>query len=172
MISSLVDILELSRHQEILDDVYVIGEGAAPSNIPAAGNDVPRLLTTQSNNRVRYAITEASQSYTVFVSRYVPTNNHWRANGRSPDLMNLGMMPTFAGTGQGTTIYFTRWTWLVWLETLALAVTVLSLAYLWPQILETTSIKAASQDIIHWAARLKRINVIRRKRPKKSPRRL
>ncbi len=164
VMSSLEDLLELSRHQDIMEDVYLVGEGTVPSTIPAIGNDVPHLLTTKRNNRARYNLTESSQSYTIFVSRYGTTNHHWRADGRPPTLMNLGMMPTFSGTQQGDTIYFARWAWLIWLEAMALVATVLCLLYLWTHLLESTGIKAASRHLGPRAARLMRMNAIRRKR--------
>lgn len=132
-LGSLEEFLEISREQDVLSHAYVLEAGKASNQEIPAKEQAPELLMTEQRGLARYRLSETDRPYTVFVTRHASTNGKWSLSGQDPELMNLGMMPTFSREGGGDTVVFTRWGWLRFLELLSLSVAALCVLYLlWP----------------------------------------
>jgi hypothetical protein len=102
-IDNLDEYLELSKKQDVMDHVYVFGEGSQEQ-----GNGQMESLECREKSPVKYQVNGTSNLYTVFtVPQNVNTNN-WEYNGQGPILQNLGLMPAFVSSPEGGKIIYTR----------------------------------------------------------------
>ena len=133
VLGSLGELVEISRREDILSHVYVLEPKAESTDASHGLVRGPEFPPVQRTHAGRYRVAETSRPYTVFVTKYGTTSRHWRLGGQGPDLMNLGMMPTFRSDGDVSTISLSRWTWLLAIDGLSLFVAVVSAVYLlWP----------------------------------------
>ena len=131
LLSSLDQIVELSREEDLMANVYLLeGDGAGIAEVSGSGPDFPEVKRV---SMVRYEIGPRDVPYTILVTRHGATNDLWRLDGKAPDMMNLGMMPVYRSDGSPATAYFSRWTWVLALNSLALLGALASVVYLlWP----------------------------------------
>jgi len=101
-IKSLEEYLELSKSQDVMKHLYIMG--SEPSG---NGNAEAEELNFAEKSPVTYQVEGTSHRYTVFS---VPQNvgtEHWEYNGKKP-LKNLGFMPTFESSSDGGKVIYTR----------------------------------------------------------------
>jgi hypothetical protein len=102
-IGSLNEYLELSKKQDVMEHIYVFGDG-----LQDEGNGEMESLEYTEKSAVKYQVRGASNKYTVFT---VPQNvnpNYWEYNNQEPVLRNLGFMPVFISSPRGGEIVYTR----------------------------------------------------------------
>jgi hypothetical protein len=102
-IQSLDDYLKLSRVQDVMEHIYVIGSG---KNIDL-NSPMERLLTT-SKSPVNFQIQSGAPKYTVFTIPQEMSSDSWECNGQPPILRNLGFMPVFELKNTLNNIRYTR----------------------------------------------------------------
>jgi hypothetical protein len=129
-LADLEELIKVSRTEDILSSVYELGTDATPRGPGVDTGSVPEFPAVQRTHPARLKVAQSKKPYTVFVTEYAPTARHWRFGDKSPEAMNLGMMPVYSGDGSANTLYFSRWTWLLALDSLALFVAAVSVGYL------------------------------------------
>lgn len=129
-LSNLKDIIEISRTEDILGSVYVLKEGPDLEGSAQQVDNVPEFPKVRRNHVASFRIGETSKPFTVFVTKYGSTSQHWRLEGQGPEVMNLGMMPVYRSDGSAATVSFGRWPWYLALNTFSLLMTLASVGYL------------------------------------------
>jgi hypothetical protein len=102
-ISDLEEYLELSKDQDVMKHLYVIGSG--PSSDDATQVE---KLTVIEKNPVKYQVTNSNQSYFVFTVPQNMSTNYWEYNDNEPSIQNLGFMPAFTSTPDDGQMVYTR----------------------------------------------------------------
>ena len=124
-IESLDEYLELSKAQDVMEHLYILGSG---SNSGEDGG-MQRLDFTEKSP-VKYWVESTQAKYTIFTAPQNVSTEHWDYNGKQP-LKNLGFMPAFELDEGGGEIVYTRF-YHVYLSSYivsAVALMVLLLAY-------------------------------------------
>ena len=135
VLASLDELVELSRTEDILGKVYVLESDVNSMESTLLDEGTPEFPTVKRAHLARFKIGETNKDYTVFVTKYGATSRHWRLDGRGPELMNLGMMPTYSSAGSEAVVSFSRSVWLVALDSLGLFIALVSVGYLlWPRV--------------------------------------
>jgi hypothetical protein len=102
-VESLDEYLELSKQQDVMDHIYVPGDG--PSD---EGNGRTESLESRGKSPVNYQVNGTELKYTVFTVAQNINNDDWEYNGRGPVVQNLGLMPAFISSPEGGEIVYTR----------------------------------------------------------------
>ena len=133
-LANLDELVELSRTSDILGSAYVLESNGNALESASINEDTPDFPVVNRVHPARFKIGETDKPYTVFVTKHGATSRHWRLGGRSPEFVNLGMMPTYSSASSATVVSFSRWTWLVALGSLGLLIALGSVGYLlWPK---------------------------------------
>lgn len=102
-IQSLDDYLALSRTQDVMEHVYVLGGGTD------SGNAEPFTpVSTIEKSPVGYKVGGTTQNYTVFTVPQDVSTDNWEYTGQQPVMTNLGFMPVFKSAPDGAKIVYTR----------------------------------------------------------------
>jgi len=132
-LAKLEELVELGRIEDVSSNVYVLDAGANSKGPLLGTGTAPVFPVVQRTHPARFELGETKRPYTVFVTKYGTTSRHWRFKGQGPEMMNLGMMPVYGGDGSAGTVFFSRWAWLLALDSLALFMAAVSTTYLlWP----------------------------------------
>lgn len=100
-IKNLDEYLELSKTQEVMEHLYVFGDGAGDTGsgmIPVEFTRASELRYTVKGNAARYTIFTVPQRYST---------NGWTYNGEK-EIKNLGFMPAFLSGERGGDIVYER----------------------------------------------------------------
>lgn len=101
-IQSLEEYLGLSQTQDVMEHLYILGEGSS------AGKEAQtQRLNYMEKSPINYQVEGTSKTYTIFV---VPQNvsiEYWQYDGKK-SLKNLGFMPAFASSVDGSEVVYTR----------------------------------------------------------------
>ena len=102
-IDSLEEYPELSTEQDVMEHLYVMGDGT--------GNDssarMEKLAVTEKNP-AKYQVAGSNQTYTVFTVPQNMSTQCWEYNGDKSPLQNLGIMPAFSSSPDDGEITYTR----------------------------------------------------------------
>jgi len=101
-VKSLQAYLELSKSQDVMKHLYIIGSGPSDN-----GSVEVEKLNFVEKSPVKYQVDGTSRRYIVFS---VPQNvgtEYWEYNGKKP-LKNLGFMPAFESSPGGGEVIYTR----------------------------------------------------------------
>lgn len=102
-IDSLEEYLELSKKQDVMKHLYILGSGT--SN----GEDTEtQELDVAEKSPVRYRVSGTGMKYTVFTVPQNVNTDYWEYNGKKPALRNLGFMPAFESSPDGGEVVYTR----------------------------------------------------------------
>jgi hypothetical protein len=99
-IQSLDEYLKLSREQDVMAHIYVLGNGA-----DSGAERGMQPLNFKEKNPVDYRIERSSQKYVVFTVPQEVNTEQWKYDGQGPVLQNLGFMPVFESAGAGDIVY-------------------------------------------------------------------
>ncbi len=102
-INNLEEYLQLSKKQDVMNHVYVIGSGPSDD-----GSTQMEKLIFVEKSPVTYLIGGTSLKYTTFVVPQNVSKQYWEYGGKKPAFYNLGFMPAFASTADGGEIVYTR----------------------------------------------------------------
>ncbi len=102
-ISGLEDYLDLSKTQDVMKHLYVIGDG---NNVGT--NIDTENLNFEEKSPVNYEVKGTSLKYTVFTVPQNVNTNYWEYNGQEPVFQNLGFMPVFSSSNDGGEVKYTR----------------------------------------------------------------
>jgi hypothetical protein len=102
-IKNLDEYLELSRLQDVMSHLYVIGNGPGDD-----GNGRVEKINSKEKNPVRYIIDGTARQYTIFTVPQNVSTHYWEYNGREPVFHNLGFMPAFISSPDGGEMVYTR----------------------------------------------------------------
>ena len=102
-ISRWEDILELSKSQDIMKHVYVLGNESAEHE----SNEWEKLNYSKECP-VKYNVEGSELKYTVFTLPQRVNNEHWEMSGEAPSAWNLGLMPAFSSGSEGADIVYSR----------------------------------------------------------------
>ena len=125
-VSDLSEFLELSRTQEVMEHIYVLGPGQ-PSGA-TAGIQAIELL---SGGPAAIKLGPVDTRYVVFTNSQHISPDNWELNGDPPVLRNLGFIPVFKAASEDSSIRYTpfneryRWAYTVSLMGLVVALFVL-----------------------------------------------
>jgi len=90
----------LSKTQDVMEHLYVIGSGATE-----ASTTQMEKLDCVEKSPVKYEIGVTSRRYVVFTVPQSVSTEHWEYNGQKPAVRNLGVMPVFESGGSGEIVY-------------------------------------------------------------------
>lgn len=102
-VHTLDEYLKLSQTQDVMEHIYVIGDGQDSGNVISAES-----LEVIQNNPVNYRLGNTSQKYTVFTMPQNVSTDNWEYNGQKPVMSNLGFMPVFDSAEDGGELVYTR----------------------------------------------------------------
>ena len=102
-INNLKQYLDLSKTQDVMQHLYVIGTATS-----ASGSDEAAQLSLLKKSPVDYQVEGTALKYTIFTVPQNVNTNSWQYNGQKPYAENLGFMPAFASSRTGVTIIYTR----------------------------------------------------------------
>lgn len=100
-IKNLDDYLELSKTQEVMEHLYLLGEDTGETG----SGMIPVEFTRVSE--LRYTVKKTAARYTIFTLPQRYNTDGWTYNGQK-ELKNLGFMPAFPSGGSGGDIVFSR----------------------------------------------------------------
>ncbi|RLC61471.1 MAG: hypothetical protein DRI01_08455, partial [Chloroflexi bacterium] len=101
-IKNLDEYLELSKNQDVMGHLYIMGSRAVDNGSAEAGK-----LNFTRKSPVKYQIEGTSHRYTVFSVPQNVSTDYWEYNGKK-SLKNLGFMPAFESSSNGGKIIYTR----------------------------------------------------------------
>lgn len=101
-IKSLEDYLELSKRQDVMEHVYIAGNGT--SDTESTGFEQVDLV---KKGHLKYQVAGTEKRWTVFTVPQNVSTKHWRYNGKQP-IRNLGFMPTFESSPGGREVVYSR----------------------------------------------------------------
>jgi len=101
-IKSLEEYLELSKSQDVMKHLYIIGSGQHVS-----GSAEVEKLNFVEKSPVKYQVEETSRRYIIFSVPQNVSTEYWECNGKKP-LKNLGFMPAFESSPDGGEVIYTR----------------------------------------------------------------
>ena len=101
-IKSLDEYLKLSHEQDVMQHLYILGNGA---NTVGDGELTTPSVTEKSP--VKYQVGGTASKYIVFTVPQNVSTEHWEYNSKQP-LKNLGFMPAFESVKEGGEIVYTR----------------------------------------------------------------
>jgi len=101
-IKDLGEYLELSKTQDVMEHLYLIGEGASYTN----STEMQQLNVVQKSP-VRYQVDGIKGQWIVFTVPQNVSTEYWEFNGQK-SLKNLGFMPAFASAEEEGDITYTR----------------------------------------------------------------
>jgi len=102
-IDSLDEYLELSKTQDVMDHIYILGDSQKIET-----NIQPENLDFTENSPVNYQVNGTSNKYTVFTVPQNVNTCYWEYNGQEPVFQNLGFTPVFSSSKKSATITYTR----------------------------------------------------------------
>ncbi len=102
-IESLNEYLELSKTQNVMQNLYILGTGE--DSITGINQET---LKCEKTCPVEYYVSGSYLKYTVFTINQEYVGNHWRYNGDSAAYANLGIMPVFKSSANGGKIVNSR----------------------------------------------------------------
>jgi hypothetical protein len=102
-IDGLDEYLELSKTQDVMNHIYVLGDGQNNET-----NIQVKNLDFTENSPASYQVKGTSNKYTVFTVPQNVTANYWEYDGQEPVFQNLGFMPVFSSSIKGANITYTR----------------------------------------------------------------
>jgi hypothetical protein len=102
-VKDLDEYLELSKTQDVMEHLYIIGSGLSDDGITQM-----EKLSFVEKNPVRYLIGGTSHKYTVFTVPQNVSTRYWEYDGQQPAARNLGFMPAFKSEESGGQIVYRR----------------------------------------------------------------
>jgi hypothetical protein len=102
-IQSLDDYIKLSQTQDVMEHIYILGDGLN-TGIPTA----PEKIPATENSPVSYQIGTNNAQYSVFTVPQDVSTQNWQYSGGSPLMYNLGLMPVFSSAPAGGNIIYSR----------------------------------------------------------------
>jgi len=117
-INNLDEYLEMSQSQNVMDHLYIIGDGEDNQNTGKM-----KAIDYIEESPVKYRIEESPSKYIIFTVPQNVSTRYWEYSGEKP-LMNLGFMPAFASSQGGGEIVYKRF------YTVYLPSDIISLAFL------------------------------------------
>ncbi|MFC1957454.1 hypothetical protein ACFLX0_01360 [Chloroflexota bacterium] len=103
-ISSLEEYLELSKEQDVMTHLYIVGGGQGDD-----GSGQMEKLSFVEKNPALYLIGGTSHNYVIFTVPQNVSTQYWEYDDKKPVSYNLGFMPAFASTADGGEIAYTRY---------------------------------------------------------------
>jgi hypothetical protein len=104
-IQSLEEYLELSRSQDVMEHLYILGSGSDET-----GGAGMQELDVLQRSPVEYRVEGSNDKYTVFTLQQLVTPDHWEYDGQL-GVKNLGFAPAFESSLDGGTIRYARFYW-------------------------------------------------------------
>ena len=104
-INSLEEYLELSKNQDVMEHLYIIGNGANDST--AEASQMEKIGYIQEIP-VKYHVDGTSQVYTIFTTPQNENTNYWEYNNNESTVKNLNIFPAFDSSPTGGEIVYTR----------------------------------------------------------------
>jgi len=101
-VTSLDEYLELSKTQDVMEHLYILGNGSSSS-----GNGEMQMLDFVEKSPVNYWVEGTQARYTTFTVPQKVSTEHWSYQGEQ-SLENLGFMPAFESDEGGGEIVYTR----------------------------------------------------------------
>ncbi len=102
-INNLEEYLELSKTQDVMEHLYILGEGQTVSN-----KTKTQQLDLTEKCPVKYKVDGTENEYTIFTVSQNVNTEHWEYNGQQPVATNLGFMPIFESDPNGGEVVYTR----------------------------------------------------------------
>lgn len=102
-INSLEEYLELSRAQDVMEHLYILGSGL--TNGESDGMQVPCFA---KDTPLRYKVEGTRRNYTIFTVPQNVSTEYWEFNGQQPVAKNLGFMPAFKSEESGGELVYRR----------------------------------------------------------------
>jgi hypothetical protein len=125
-VSGLSEFLELSRTQEVMEHIYLLGPGQ-PSGDPAG----IQAIQPVNEGSVSILLGTVTTRYVVFTNSQHISPDNWELNEDPPVLRNLGFIPVFEVASEDNSIHYTlfnnryRWGYIISLMGLVMALFVL-----------------------------------------------
>jgi hypothetical protein len=102
-VSNMETFLELSKTQDVMENVYIIGAGTSSPPVVAG-----EILKAPRTSYIRYDVSGTGARWTIFNPGPTVTRNHWQYNGQETLDYNLGISPVFASSISGGEIVQAR----------------------------------------------------------------
>jgi hypothetical protein len=102
-IKNLDEYIELSKTQDVMKHLYVIGESA-----DTGGHEQMEKPDFKEKTPVKYEVEGSALKYTAFTVPQRANTLYWEYNGSGPVFRNLGFMPAFMSSPDGGEIRYTR----------------------------------------------------------------
>ncbi|MFC1999221.1 hypothetical protein ACFLXE_00495 [Chloroflexota bacterium] len=99
----LEEYLELSSQQDVMQHLYVLGEGANDGNSTGV-----EQLETRKITPVKYEIEGSDKQWGIFTVPQRVSTDYWEYHGRGPEMKNLGLMPVFEVDEGGGKVTYSR----------------------------------------------------------------
>jgi len=101
-IEDLEQYLELSKTQDVMEHIYLLGDGNSDGEASTM-----EAVEFERESAVKYYIPDSQSGYLAFAVSQRATTDHWEYDGQQ-SMNNLGFMPAFESEGDGGELVYTR----------------------------------------------------------------
>jgi hypothetical protein len=101
-IENLEQYLELSKTQDVMEHIYLLGHGSSDGVASTM-----EVVGFEKESAVKYHVQGCPKAYLVFTVSQRATTKHWEYAGQQ-SMKNLGFMPAFESRGDGGDLVYTR----------------------------------------------------------------
>ncbi|MBA7639354.1 hypothetical protein ES703_47012 [subsurface metagenome] len=101
-IDNLEQYLELSKTQDVMEHIYLLGSGSSSGEASAM-----EVVGFEKESAVKYHVQGSESEYLVFTVSHRASTEHWEYEGQQA-MKNLGFMPAFESESDGGELVYTR----------------------------------------------------------------